>query len=167
MVLMNYTAFINTHREVFRSFGLRRVKASQTALILFAMAHDVTRDETTGSIAAMRNLMLYFAGIRYSMMDVTSAYLTDPMERLSLFKIEGADAARQNRWLNALNLRQLNDWHAQSLGDFRNQIDRLVKEITNAFTPGEITELRLLETAENDDTDSSRNLEVRGVEPLS
>ena len=149
MVLMNYTAFINTHREVFRSFGLRRVKASRTALILFAMAHDVTHDEATGSIAAMRNLMLYFTGIRYNMMEVTNAGLADPTARLNLFKIEGADAARQARWLNALNLRQLDDWHAQGLGDFHDQIDRLSEKITDAFTPAEITELHLFKTAES------------------
>lgn len=150
MVLMDYTAFINTHREVFRPFGLRRVKASRTARILFAMAHDVTRDEATGSTAAMRNLMLYFTEIRYDMMNVTNAHLADPMGRLDLFKIEGADAPRQYRWLVALNLRQLKEWHTKGLGDFSNQIERLSDEVTHMFTPGEIAELELFQTAQDD-----------------
>ena len=153
MILMDYIAFINTHREVFRPFSLRRVKASRTARMLFAMAYDVTDDEATGSTAAMRNLMLYFTEIRYNMMSVTKEHLADPMARLDLFKIAGAAASRQQRWLVALNLCQLKEWHAKGLRDLSSQIEHLSEEITHKFPPKQLAELELLQPEQAKDED--------------
>lgn len=114
-------------------------------MVLYAMAHDVCATEAEAETAALRNVVLFAVEHRDSTLDATEAHLDDPMSRLRLWKI--ADAPGQERWMSALNLRQLKNWHAKGLRDYSDQIDQHTATIREQFSQDEIRDLDLLQTA--------------------
>ena len=121
---------------------------SGTARIMYEMAHDVCATQAEADTAALRNIMLFAAEHSGNTLHATTAHLDDPMGRLRLWKI--ADAAGQDRWMTALNLRQLKNWHAKGLRNFSAEIAEHTAVVTTSFTPDEIDALDLLQPEKGD-----------------
>lgn len=138
-----FSTFLRNYRKLLGQFG--DLTESTTAMVLYAMAHDVCATEAEADTAALRNVFLFAAEHRDGTLDATDAHLDDPMSRLRLWKI--ADAPGQERWMHALNLRQLKNWHAKGLRDYSVQIDQHTAAIREQFSQNEIRDLDLLQTA--------------------
>lgn len=139
--MQDFRNFLRNYHQVLDQFG--DLVQSNTAQVMHAMAHDVCATEAEANTAALRNIMLFATEHSGSTLDATEEYLNDPVSRLRLWQI--ADAPGQERWMAALNLRQLKNWHAKGLRDFSTEIDEHVATVKNSFTQDEIDELDLLQ----------------------
>lgn len=141
MISKKYDRFLRDHADIFKQFG--DLRESGTAKILYAMAHDVCDTEAEADTAALRNVWLFAAEHQGDTLHATFEHLSNPMSRLRLWEI--ADARGQARWMAALNLRQLKNWHAKGLRNFAAEIDQHVQAIKRDFSAEEIRELDLLQ----------------------
>ena len=136
-----FDAFLKRNETVLSPVG--DLAASNTAHVMAAMAFDVCATDDEAETAALRNVFLFAAEHQGSTLDATDATLADPMSRLRLWRIDGAEG--QDRWMAALNLRQLKNWHAKGLRDYSAEIEEHRELIEREFNTAEIHELDLLQ----------------------
>ena len=136
-----FREFVDRHLDVLEPVG--KLARSNTAHVMAAMAFDVCVTQDEAETAALRNVFLFAAEHQGSTLDATEATLSDPMSRLRLWRIDGAKG--QDRWMVALNLRQLKNWHAKGLRDFSSEINEHSELIEHSFDENEIRELDLLQ----------------------
>ena len=136
-----FDEFLVRHQDLLAPVG--DLAKSNTAHVMAAMAFDVCGTEKEAETAALRNVFLFAAEHRGSTLDATEATLADPMSRLRLWRIDSAEG--QDRWMAALNLRQLKNWHAKGLRDFTAEIEEHREFVERSFSTDEIRELDLLQ----------------------
>ena len=140
-----YEAFIDRYVDEFRRFDVDRVKSHRTCRIAWAMVQDAVTDGLLAEHADFHALMAMLSILieaEYSLLDPTEEDLETPRQRLDPLRIRGFEEC-QERWLVALNLRQIMNWHRKGYRDYGRAIAEAKDYIHARFSVDDIEELDL------------------------
>ena len=144
VVRRDFARLVDRYADEFASFG--GVKDSKACHIAYAMVQDLVAyglPEEHADFHALMKVLSMLIEAKYSLLDARDEDLDDPMTRLSPLVITGYEAP-QRRWLVALNVRQLVNWHEKGYGDFTHDIAEMRADIEDSFTPEEIESMDLM-----------------------